>query len=223
MTTPLELLKSRLENYNPNTICWIAGGGPSFKTHIKTLQSILSDKDKHSVIAVNNSYKIFPYSILTHFADIEWWRWHTTETQNILRDFKGPITTSILPQLRYEYPDRVIRFKLGEKFWLSMSETNLNGNNSGHQALNLAVLLGFKEIRLLGFDLDVESGVTHWHQEHQRPTNKGNFEASMIPGFDSILPKYYEGINIVNFNPSSKISAFKKESLDSWLESGFIQ
>jgi hypothetical protein len=41
-----------------------------------------------------------------------------------------------------------------------------HGNNSGHCAIQLALLLGYKKIYLLGFDLNSE-GQTHFHQSYR--------------------------------------------------------
>lgn len=215
-----EKLKLKLpEYYNPDAICWIAGGGPSLKPHIPVLQEIFKDAKTHNVIACNNSYKIFPMSILCHFADRQWLQWHS---QTLFTEFKNPTSTTVI-STKYEDP-KLELFLRGERFWLSKNKSVLNGNNTGHQALNLAIHLGYKDIRLLGFDLDIEAQETHWHTEHLRATNKGNFEATMIPGFQSVTKDFYdESVTITNCNPNSKITIFPFLDMNKWLESGTTQ
>lgn len=40
-------------------------------------------------------------------------------------------------------------------------------NNSGHQAVNLAYLLGASSIVMLGFDMKAKDGANHWHPDHR--------------------------------------------------------
>jgi len=41
------------------------------------------------------------------------------------------------------------------------------GQNSGYQAINLAYLMGFKKIILLGYDMQITNGKIHWHEPHK--------------------------------------------------------
>lgn len=49
-----------------------------------------------------------------------------------------------------------------------------NGNNSGYCAIQLAILLGYKEINLLGFDLQSKEKKTHYHKGYNESVAKFN-------------------------------------------------
>lgn len=55
------------------------------------------------------------------------------------------------------------------------------GKNSGFCALQLAIILGYKEIYLLGVDLNTSDKSSHFHKGYGEPKEK----------FDSKLPMYY--------------------------------
>lgn len=48
------------------------------------------------------------------------------------------------------------------------------GGNSGFQALGLALLFGASEIVLLGYDMQLTNGRSHWHGDHTATYNGGN-------------------------------------------------
>lgn len=45
------------------------------------------------------------------------------------------------------------------------------GGSSGYMAVNLAYFLGATEIYLLGFDMQMTGGMTHWHGDHRNGNN----------------------------------------------------
>jgi len=49
-----------------------------------------------------------------------------------------------------------------------------NGDNSGYCGLQLAIILGYKEIKLLGFDLNFSENITHFHTNYR--TNAVRFK-----------------------------------------------
>ena len=63
----------------------------------------------------------------------------------------------------YQYTG-VIQSNKTTGFGLTLNEFS-HGSNSGHCGIQLALLLGYKKIYLLGFDLNTE-GQTHFHQSY---------------------------------------------------------
>lgn len=86
------------------------------------------------------------------------------------------------------------------------------GQNSGFQALNMAVQFGASKILLVGFDCSLKDG-THHHGRHPAPlTNprqasvdkwRGHLEAQ-VPIFDAL------GIEVVNCSPTSTVRGYRK-------------
>jgi len=79
--------------------------------------------------------------------------------QHNIRTFKGLKFSSARP---ISVTDDVIRCDTGPEGGLSHSFPLLHGRNSGHAAVNVAVLLGFQRIYLLGFDF-TSGDQSHWH------------------------------------------------------------
>ena len=81
-----------------------------------------------------------------------------------------------------------------------------NGENSGHCGIQLALLLGYKKIYLLGFDLNKE-GQTHFHQSYRDidqksfKTKVGNYGKILL---DSLINYKLHGTQeIINLSSSS--------------------
>jgi hypothetical protein len=99
------------------------------------------------------------------------------------------------------------------------------GSNSGFQAINLAYHLGAKRIILLGFDMKLTGGKSHWFGDHPLPENAppgskmpispyGDF----IKAFQTIPPQLPDlGIEIINCTRSTALDCFPKKLLKSVL------
>ncbi len=215
-----ELTSKRIKE--KQSTVFIIGGGPSIKRYLPDI-SVLDNKH---VIATNNAYKLFPNAILTHFADKKWYLWHTSPkySHDIHNNFFGPVTTAdISTKTSYwannKYVTQFIKTnKDAKKFALEEKHDILASNNSGHQAINIAYHIGYKNIVLLGFDLRVDEKETHWHNDHLKPTNKANYTYNMIPGFDRLADEIKQTpINVYNVNKESAIKKFEFANLDNFL------
>lgn len=200
--TPIELLDSLKTKINSDT-CFIIGGGPSLLKYIPD-KKVLVDKN---IITTNNAYSLFPNALVAHFADKSWWGWNK---EKFLPTFKNDITTCAHRKSEDYDKKRITIFLNGDKKGgISTDKNKLNGNNTGHQAINLAVHLGFKKIILVGFDMDPKARQSHWHNEHRRTTNTGNYEGTMIPGMKQIVPYQKElGFKVYNINKESNLKCF---------------
>ncbi len=93
------------------------------------------------------------------------------------------------------------------------------GQNSGYQAVNLAVLLGAERIILLGYDMKYSAtGAKHWHEDHEGP-NPGNQQlGGWAKNFDTMLPDLEKaGVEVINATPGSAIECFERVKLESVL------
>lgn len=88
------------------------------------------------------------------------------------------------------------------------------GQNSGHQAINLAVLLGARRILLLGFDMKpAGDGRFHWFGDHPIKTPRNVFSA-MLQAFPKTLdPLARLGVEVVNCTPDSALQCYRKAPL----------
>ena len=95
----------------------------------------------------------------------------------------------------------------------STDPDTLRGSNSGFAALNLAYLLGYREIALLGFDFQWSAGNSHFHDGYAWQNRQADRHlATWCRAFDTIDQS---DVNIVNFvGPSgSRIKAFEVRPL----------
>lgn len=106
--------------------------------------------------------------------------------------------------------------KLRHDKGLSEDSTYINsGGNSGYQAINLAVNLGFNQIILLGYDM---TGVgTHFFGEHtakglQKNTNYSSFRSE----FSTIKPEL-RGAEIINCSRKSSLNCFIRDDLEKYV------
>lgn len=84
------------------------------------------------------------------------------------------------------------------------------GNNSGYQAINLAYLLGYKRIYLLGYDGKQTDGKTHhYSEEYPLPTRLDILPAiaNSFRGLNNALKKRH--VDVINCNPNSAIKEFE--------------
>lgn len=207
----LDLLKSR---QTEDTV-FIIGGGPSVKTLIPNV-SILNDRD---VICCNNAYKLFPDALCTHFADRAWLQWHIQPEHDLFNNFSGVITSCAPLRRQNLLADKVCYFdKVQERIKFSLNENALSGRNAGHQAVNLAYHIGYRQIVLIGFDMNVNVDKTHWHDDHKRTTNKEVFVNNFIPDFNE-MNKHREqlGLKIFNLNRQSGLRCFPFADLDDFI------
>jgi len=71
-----------------------------------------------------------------------------------------------------------------------------------------------RSIGLIGFDYDGSGG--HWFDDSKnRRTNLIPTWQMWADGFAAMLPQIKEaGIEVINYNPNSRITAFERRSLD---------
>lgn len=215
--TPWELIKD-IRDRNLGDTCFIIGGGPSLSTTLPN-PSILDGKP---VITTNNAYKLFTKPLLCHFSDSTWYYWWKKEIHESIKNGKVFTTASHTKGVKTDITYRragIHEFGCDLRSGgISIQPGQVNGNNAGHQAINLAVHCMFPNIILLGFDMDPKSKETHWHREHRRDTNRHTYNGTMIPGMEKIA-KEQEKLNfkVYNANRASNLKCFEFTDLAQWL------
>ena len=82
-----------------------------------------------------------------------------------------------------------------------------NGANSGFSALQIALIKGYKTIKLLGIDLATNGPVTHYHNAYSGI--KDGFLANFIKHFREAIPhinKIYPDVKLISCSPISKLN-----------------
>lgn len=86
------------------------------------------------------------------------------------------------------------------------------GDNSGFQAVNLAILLGSPYIVLVGFDMRHVSGKSHFFGDHPRDLYQRNEYESFALKFDKAPAP--DGVEIINATPNSALTCYPMVTLD---------
>lgn len=165
--------------------CFIVGGGPSL---LGFDFSLLSGKD---VIVVNKAVEDYPQANYFITVDYTFLRKIQPDLLKTVSASKAFIACLHLPYMverdgriidtRYNLIydlsdfDVVIKSRRADGFGFKFSDFR-NGYNSGYCALQLALILGYKRIYLLGFDLIVQYGqprsFTHYHNGYGQNIKK---------------------------------------------------
>ena len=86
------------------------------------------------------------------------------------------------------------------------------GQNSGYQAINIAVLAGAAGIVLIGYDGKVAAdGRTHWFGDH--PEREVPFAYELYRKALRQLPPLLKDVRVINCSPDSAVDAFEKMDL----------
>lgn len=189
--------------------CFIIGGGPSLE------RFNAEDLPGLPIIAINRAYEMCPWCDILYFGDKQWYGWHADK----LTPFRGRmVTVSQLPGV-----PGIRRLRLHASVGLSPHRDHLTGNNSGHQAISLAVLLGVTRIVLLGFDMDTKGDKTHWHDGHpdqvETARRREILVERMLPKFSTLVePLKAAGVEVINASPSSNLLYWPRMTIQEALE-----
>ena len=204
-------------------IAYIIGGGPSVKNH--DIKSLSKDGD---LIVINKAIEhvdkadffiTMDHSFLKHKVDFKIIKAKAETTIFIVNKVNGNIIKN--PdgfyydkrfKIKYEYLKEMNHVIESSKsidkrtgFGLTFDDF-ANGENSGYCALQLAILLEYKEIYLLGFDLKVDGKVTHFHEGYKQN----------VMQFKKNIQKYryhfIQSFKRLNVQYKNKIKSASKES-----------
>lgn len=202
--------------------CLVIAGGPSLKDYKHDI------RPKVRVITINDSWKLAPFADVHYFCDKSWWDRQLAINPRInisgkniedVRSFHDQIYKgnwiTISPDF-IDHPQVKQLHNFGQKGMSEDPSGLYHGNNSGYQAIQLAYLFGAKRIILLGYDMQVVNGKTHWHNDNPIPANafQQEIEKSFLPFYGLLADKLQEkGIQVINATPDSALEVFPKMSL----------
>lgn len=173
----------------------ILGTGPSL-----TADVVDHVRGKARVIAINAAHELAPWADVMYAADAAYWK-----------HVKGaPAFTGLKYSLAREaaqWPDvRVLR--IAGSNGLELDPTGLKtGDQSGYQAINLAVHLGASRILLLGYDMRVVGNRRHFTTNY--PSGGSGNYTHWMRHFDTLVkPLEQLSIEVVNCTPNSALKVF---------------
>jgi hypothetical protein len=188
----------------------IVASGPSAVT-----APLMSVGNKARFIAINDSWRLAPWSEVLYGADYKWW-----EQSAGCPHFRG-LRISI-DRRASEHPTWEIHRVQGHRSDNRMLDDpgHIGGNNSGLNALNLAAQFGVRGVLLVGFDMCLEYGL-HWHPNH--PEGLKNPLPRVVESWcratdaaASILAS--RGVQVINCSPISTLKRYVKMDFTEALE-----
>lgn len=96
--------------------------------------------------------------------------------------------------------------------------TLVTGQNSGYQAVGIAVLAGARRIVLLGYDMKPgPRGEEHWFGKHPRGLNSPTAHLPIMRGnFSKLAPALEQkGIEVINCSTDTALTCFKRLPIES--------
>jgi len=184
----------------------VAAPGPSL-----TLDVAAACSAGRPVLAVGDAWRRLPWADVLYHCDAPWWRHHDG-----VPEFHGERWTSHddgtndKTAIAARYPLRIVEGRAGSTFSRDPSCIHY-GNNSGFQAINLAILLGASRIILVGFDMQVRDGQRHFHGDHPAPLRNGSTYREWVPLFRQAarhLAQSADPVEIINATPGSALDCW---------------
>jgi hypothetical protein len=141
-------------------------------------------RDKCSVVAVSDAFRLAPWATALVSNDAAWWRAHPDALKFVGRKFSAAAVPGV------------------ER--LPLNGHYQGGTNSGLQGFRVAEMLGATKIILLGFDLNANNGAHFFgnHPSTLRNTTPQRF-AIHIKQFDK-----WNGCEVLNCTPGSSLKRF---------------
>lgn len=193
----------------------VAASGPSLNEEVAKVCN------GEIIIAVNDAYRLFPNAAVLYACDAVWW-----EVNKFVLGFKGERWTShsLSPRndksnLKHQELFHIIA-GINHQGFSMKPEVIHYGNNSGFQAVNLAILFGAKEIVLVGFDMRVVGEKSHFFGNHKVPLRATNSYQTWIGEFTRAWKMLNgSGIKIINATPKSAMTCFPMMKLEEVISS----
>ena len=157
-----------------------------------------------------------PWADVLYGCDARWWNEH-----NGCKDFwgerysshaKGSVSDN-KTDVAEKYGLNLVKGAPGAGFSTDPDVIHY-GDNSGHQAVNLAILLGSPYIVLVGFDMRFKEGKSHFFGDHP----KDLFQRKEYGSFARMFKPAPKGVEIINATPGSALKVYPMMGLEDALE-----
>ena len=168
-------------------------------------------------IVVQDAWRLLPAAEVLYGCEGAWWQLYKG-----VPEFKGEKWAShsahegVADDKRQESRDYKLHLIAGdtaEGFSFDPSRIHY-GDNSGFQAVNLALLFGCTHIILVGFDMRRVDGRAHFFGEHPQQLNRGTQYERFAKHFERSAKLLPAGIRIINATPGSALTCFPMMDLD---------
>lgn len=150
-----------------------------------------------------------PWADVLYACDGEWWKVHIEEAR---RSFPGELWTQDIDAASRH---RLFRVSGESRPGLGKNALVHFGENSGYQAINIAYLFGAAKIVLLGFDMQMTGGQSHWHGDHPPSLNRNSPLKQFAKNFKALsVDLAEEGVEVINATRETALDCFPKMNLE---------
>lgn len=161
------------------------------------------------MVAVQDAYRRVRSHVL-YGCEARWWHHYSG-----CKDFPGEKWSSHglvdaiddKQEVSVSYGVNLVKGKREPGFSLDPSRIHY-GDNSGFQAVNLAMLMGAKFIVLVGFDMRDVEGKAHFFGAHPDGLNRTRGYEDFIKKFDQAAKTLPDEYTIINATPGSALKCF---------------
>lgn len=157
------------------------------------------------VIAINYSFLKVPWADVVYGTDENFWMAMIDDVS------ASALKVTVAPGA----PDGVLKLENTGLCGLEENPTGLRiGWTSTYAAINLAVHSGATRIVLMGTDMRVVEGRTHWsgypHADTRMKSDPDFCRKYLMPNFDSLVtPLAARGVEVLNATPGSALKCFR--------------
>ncbi len=168
-------------------------------------------RGKAHVIAVNDTFTLAPWADVLYGQDAKWWKHHRGVPSFQGLKFACDSRAMHAPSL----PDVQLLKNMGQTGLESDRAGIRTGQNSGYGATNVAVHLGAARILLLGYDMQVVNGHTHFFGDHPVGLQVRSPFADFLRYFQTLVePMKALGIDVVNCSRQSALTCFPRQPIE---------
>lgn len=168
---------------------------------------------KATVIAINDAVRLAPWADVLYSSDRGWW-----QRNKLARDFAG--IRMKVANAEWKTGD-AREYPLDESGIVILKNTGVTGvdfmapgirnlQNSGGAAINVAVHLGATRILLLGYDMGLQKGRSHFIELGSRPSPYIRFRRLLQT---MVAPLEQAGITVLNCSRHTDLEAFPRAVL----------
>ena len=166
-------------------------------------------------LVCQDAYRLLPWAEKLYGCDERWWRTHkgtqfAGEKWSSHGDAKGNNDKRTVAE---EYNINLVRGCSANDKGFSTDPDHIHyGDNSGYQAINLAVLLGSPYIVLVGLNMSRPGGKAHFFGDHPEGLTDQKTYEMWVPHFDRAARDC--PATIINATPDSAIESFPVMKLE---------
>lgn len=167
-------------------------------------------------IVVQDAYRLMPWADVLYGCDPKWWKHHngTNFAGEKWSTHDGSSGSSNhKTEAHKKWGVKCVKGVMAASEGFSLDPEIIHyGNNSGYQAINLAILFGAEHIILIGFDMQRTNGKAHFFGNHPNGLDSGSNYSEFIRHFDKAAELLPDDIKIVNATHGSALRCFRRMS-----------